>query len=111
MKYFMKIFLVLSLFFMTAGSNAHDGKADSCGGHLNQETGEYHIHDYKKYRACLSRNEATEQAKKKMIFECGAKNSCEEMANCKEARFYFEKCGLTILDKDNTGIPCEKLCK
>lgn len=41
---------------------------------------------------------------------CGDKHYCSEMADCKEARFYFSKCGLTGLDRDHDGVPCESLC-
>ena len=111
MKNITPIFAVLSLLFVITETDAHDGTINSCGGHLNDETGEYHLHDYRKYRACLSRKEATEQAKKKMIFKCGHKNTCHEMANCKEATYYFEKCGLSELDSNKDGIPCDKLCQ
>jgi endonuclease YncB( thermonuclease family) len=41
---------------------------------------------------------------------CGTRTYCGEMANCEEARFYFEKCGVQSLDGDSDGIPCESLC-
>ena len=35
----------------------------------------------------------------------------KEMASCRnEAKFYLSQCGLSHLDKDSDGIPCEKLC-
>lgn len=101
-------FFALSLVSYTY---AHEGEINSCGGHVNDKTNEYHIHNYKKYRACTKREKATEQAEKKMIFKCGNKSTCEEMANCKEAKIYFEKCRLSELDKNKDGIPCEQLCK
>jgi len=42
--------------------------------------------------------------------ECGTRTYCSEMANCEEARFYFEQCGVQSLDGDSDGIPCESLC-
>lgn len=42
---------------------------------------------------------------------CGAKSRCVEMADCSEAKFYFEVCGVRRLDRDGDGIPCEKLCR
>lgn len=42
---------------------------------------------------------------------CGGKRTCKEMSNCEEAKFYLTQCGLTRLDKDGDGIPCEKLCR
>ena len=42
---------------------------------------------------------------------CGAKRTCGEMAGCDEARFYLRECGLTGLDGDADGVPCEALCR
>ena len=42
---------------------------------------------------------------------CGAKRTCGEMADCSEARFYLTRCGLTRLDGDGDGTPCESLCR
>jgi len=43
-------------------------------------------------------------------FTCGSKRYCREMSSCEEARFYLEQCGLTRLDGDGDGVPCEALC-
>ena len=42
---------------------------------------------------------------------CGTKRYCQEMASCEEARFYLTQCGLTRLDGDGDGTPCESLCR
>jgi endonuclease YncB( thermonuclease family) len=44
-------------------------------------------------------------------FSCGTKRKCGEMVSCEEARFYLETCGLTRLDRDGDGVPCESLCR
>jgi endonuclease YncB( thermonuclease family) len=44
-------------------------------------------------------------------FSCGAKRYCREMGSCEEARFYLERCGLSRLDGDGDGMPCEALCR
>ncbi len=44
-------------------------------------------------------------------FVCGTKRYCKQMASCAEARFYLENCGLTRLDGDRDGVPCESLCR
>jgi endonuclease YncB( thermonuclease family) len=44
-------------------------------------------------------------------FKCGTKRYCKEMSSCEEARYYLENCGLSRLDGDGDGIPCETLCK
>lgn len=43
-------------------------------------------------------------------FQCGKKRLCSQMNNCAEAKFYLRQCGITRLDKDRDGIPCESLC-
>lgn len=44
-------------------------------------------------------------------FTCGAKRYCREMTSCAEARFHLSQCGLSRLDGDGDGIPCETLCR
>lgn len=43
--------------------------------------------------------------------ECASRRLCSEMRSCAEARWYLESCGLTALDRDEDGTPCESLCK
>jgi Excalibur calcium-binding domain len=43
--------------------------------------------------------------------KCSAKRTCGEMSSCEEAKFYFEHCGLSRLDGDHDGVPCEKICR
>ena len=42
---------------------------------------------------------------------CGAKRTCREMTSCDEARFYLTQCGVSRLDGDKDGMPCEALCR
>ncbi len=42
---------------------------------------------------------------------CGQKRYCREMASCDEAIFYLRECGLSALDRDGDGVPCEALCR
>ncbi len=42
---------------------------------------------------------------------CGNKRYCKQMVDCAEARFYLKKCGLSQLDGDGDGSPCESLCR
>jgi endonuclease YncB( thermonuclease family) len=44
-------------------------------------------------------------------FQCGTKSYCREMVSCSEARFHLEECGLTRLDGDRDGVPCEAICR
>lgn len=43
--------------------------------------------------------------------ECRGKRTCKEMSSCEEAKFYLNNCGVTNIDGDGDGIPCEKLCR
>jgi endonuclease G, mitochondrial len=43
--------------------------------------------------------------------ECNGKKTCKEMSSCAEAKFYLNNCGVTRIDGDGDGIPCEKLCR
>lgn len=41
-------------------------------------------------------------------FQCDpAKSSCSRMSSCEEATFHQERCGVTGMDGDHDGIPCE----
>ncbi len=41
---------------------------------------------------------------------CGAAPYCTGMSSCEEAQFYYRQCGVSRLDGDNDGVPCENLC-
>jgi len=42
---------------------------------------------------------------------CGSRRTCNEMSSCAEGRFYLTHCGLSRLDGDRDGVPCESLCE
>lgn len=44
-------------------------------------------------------------------FTCGSKRYCKEMTSCAEAKFYLSECGLSRLDGNKDGVPCEALCR
>jgi endonuclease YncB( thermonuclease family) len=44
-------------------------------------------------------------------FQCGAKTYCREMNSCEEAMYHLNRCGLSRLDGDSDGVPCEKICR
>ena len=44
-------------------------------------------------------------------FKCEGKKYCKEMSSCKEAMFYLKQCGISRLDRDKDGIPCETICR
>lgn len=56
-------------------------------------------------------SDADRKSSKPAAFHCGSKTYCREMESCAEARFYLERCGLTRIDGDGDGRPCEVLCK
>ena len=41
---------------------------------------------------------------------CDGKRYCREMVSCREAKFYLRQCGVSSLDGDGDGIPCEAIC-
>lgn len=43
-------------------------------------------------------------------FQCEGKRTCSQMESCEEARFYLTQCGVSSLDRDNDGVPCESIC-
>lgn len=51
------------------------------------------------------------QTKEGGEFSCEGKTTCSEMLSCEEAMFYLKHCGLTRLDRDNDGVPCESICQ
>ncbi|WP_455482979.1 excalibur calcium-binding domain-containing protein [Haemophilus parahaemolyticus] len=53
---------------------------------------------------------ATVFAKEQFQFQCEGKRICKEMDSCEEARFYLTQCGVSSLDRDKDGVPCESIC-
>lgn len=43
-------------------------------------------------------------------FQCEGKRTCSQMTSCEEARFYLTQCGVSSLDRDKDGVPCESIC-
>lgn len=86
---------------------AHGGGLDANGCHTNRKTGEYHCHR----SAPSRRSNAERSAEDSGDYRCGAKRYCTEMTSCSEAMHHFTVCGLSRLDGDRDGVPCEKLCR
>lgn len=42
--------------------------------------------------------------------QCSGKRTCGEMNSCAEANFYLDECGVSRLDGDGDGVPCESIC-
>lgn len=43
--------------------------------------------------------------------KCGSKRTCKQMSSCAEAKHYLNVCGVSRLDRDGDGVPCETLCR
>ena len=43
-------------------------------------------------------------------YTCWTKTYCSEMITCEEAKYFLNQCGLSRLDSDSDGIPCEAIC-
>lgn len=43
-------------------------------------------------------------------FSCSGKRYCRQMSSCAEAHFYLRQCGVSSLDGNSDGQPCEVLC-
>jgi cold shock CspA family protein len=57
------------------------------------------------YRIFLARDALRKHAE----FQCEpAKRSCSRMTSCAEALFHQERCGVSEMDGDGDGIPCEQ---
>lgn len=44
-------------------------------------------------------------------FSCSGKRYCRQMSSCAEAHFYLTECGVSSLDGNSDGEPCEMLCE
>lgn len=53
---------------------------------------------------------SVERPKAKKRLQCSAKRTCGEMNSCAEANFYLDECGVSRLDGDGDGVPCESIC-
>jgi endonuclease YncB( thermonuclease family) len=42
---------------------------------------------------------------------CNGKRYCGQMTGCAEAKMYLKQCGVSSLDGDKDGVPCESLCR
>lgn len=53
---------------------------------------------------------AAVRPKRERRLQCSGKRTCGEMNSCAEANFYLEECGVSRLDGDGDGVPCESIC-
>lgn len=53
---------------------------------------------------------AAVRPKRERGLQCSGKRTCGEMNSCAEANFYLDECGVSRLDGDGDGVPCESIC-
>jgi Excalibur calcium-binding domain len=58
----------------------------------------------------LESDTSPQRVKRASGFQCSGKTKCKEMDSCEEAYFYLKKCGVSRLDRDHDGVPCESIC-
>ena len=51
------------------------------------------------------------QTPARLDMQCGTKRLSSQVASCAEGEFYLNQCGVSHLDRDKDGTPCEKLCR
>jgi Excalibur calcium-binding domain len=85
---------------------SHGGRTNAEGCHNNRKTGEYHCHGGASKLLMLKNSNSASGNEG----SCGSKYLCKDMDSCNEAKYYLNECGLSRLDADNDGIPCESIC-
>lgn len=76
---------------------------DRTGEVMNDD--EYYERAYKEYQV-----DQAAEAHSVMCEPCFEKFYCNQMSSCSEAYFCMKECGLTRLDGDLNGVPCEDIC-
>lgn len=46
----------------------------------------------------------------RLAYACDGRHLCRQMRSCEEAYYFLRTCGVSRLDGDHDGIPCESLC-
>ena len=75
---------------------------------LWQEPNPINPSDWRKGIRVAKNDSSVEQAPED--FSCGTKRFCKQMSSCAEACFHLQQCGLTRLDGNSDGVPCNKFC-
>ncbi len=55
--------------------------------------------------------DASDNGSDTIDFSCGSKTTCSAMNSCEEATLYLNSCGISRLDSDGDGVPCESICR
>lgn len=106
--------LLVVVAVVSAGGQArsHGGGLNAEGCHNNRQTGDYHCH--RAPRAAQPTSPVQRLAPPSGSSgkrSCGGKTTCGQMASCSEAMFYLTQCGVSRLDGDSDGVPCESICR
>lgn len=64
----------------------------------------------KKWTPVEQNNTTNTNSMNTWTYTCGVKTYCSQMITCEEAKYFLNQCGLTRLDSDSDGIPCEAIC-
>ncbi len=62
------------------------------------------------YKSSVSKQSIIIRKNENSQFSCEGKRYCKHMNSCEEAYFYLNSCGLSRLDRDRDGVPCEAIC-
>jgi len=97
--------------FKTAQQKSKDEKKglwaeDTCNGELTKSTNDVSAQT----TSASAKNETPVQNSDSSSGTCAGKHLCGQMTSCKEAYFYLNTCGVSSLDRDKDGIPCETIC-
>lgn len=79
---------------------------DTCNGSLTKGT----VSETPAPATIKAEIEPTSQNTSSSSGSCAGKTKCGQMTNCQEAKFYLNNCGVSRLDGDKDGVPCETLC-
>lgn len=105
------IVLVVGIVSVAGSARPHGGGLNAEGCHNNRKTGDYHCHRAPRATQQPAQTPRLVPSAKDAARSCGAKMYCTQMSSCEEATFYFAQCGLSRLDGDSDGVPCESLCR
>jgi hypothetical protein len=113
----------LIVVMIPANCLAHGGGLDAHGCHRDRKLGEYHCHrgvfagrSFASKAEMLRELEGVQNLPAQSLTgeiggACGTKTLCRQMLTCEEAMHYLNDCGLTRLDRDGDGMPCESICR
>lgn len=106
-----------------SSAHGHPGGLDSFGCHNDRKRGEYHCHrgplagqsfsSRGEAPAVLNGGGASRHAaplaspSAGTTVSCARRPTCKRIPTCEMVYAYLHECGLTALDRDHDGVPCE----